>query len=146
MQKRWQAWFEHWLSFTRQTAPSVSRAQIIGLITGVGLLAGGILAGLNAFVLILLPHQPSKWLTLLVDFIGLALLWAARRANQRGHTRPAAHIALTVMVAYIVTHIPDLELERQIILFALPTMLASFIITPASSFTYALLSTIDIHS
>ena len=142
MQKRWQTSFKHWLATTLYAAQPVSRSQIIGAITGIGLLAGGFLTGLNALLLILQPHPLSRWVPLLVDLIGLVLLWIARRLNQRGYTSRAAHLALIVMVAYIPTHIPYIELERQIILFALPTMLASFLITPISSFVYALLSTL----
>ncbi len=120
----------------------MSRAQILGVITGVGLVAGGILTIFAAIPLMIKPQPLYKFVPLLVDFVGLALLWIARRINRRGNTTRAAYIALVVMIVFISTHIPPIELERQVILYALPTILASFLISPIHSFVYAALSTV----
>ncbi|HNT22800.1 MAG TPA: GAF domain-containing protein [Anaerolineales bacterium] len=120
----------------------MSRTQILGVITGIGLMAGGLLTIFTAIPFILQPQPLTKLFPLLMDFAGLALLWVARRINQKGNTTLAAHIAIFVMIVFINAHIPLAELERQVILYALPTLLASFLIGPIYSFPYAALSTI----
>ena len=75
-----------------------------------------------------------------VDVTAFLLLAGLLRLNQAGHVRLAAIIFLVSFVTIVSFAVQGFELDRVLILYVVPIMGASFLIGPASSFLFALLS------
>ena len=71
------------------------------------------------------------------DLIATLLILGLMRLNQTGHVRLASLIFLFVFVAIVSFAIKVQDLDRVLVLYVMPTMAASFLLGPASSFVFA---------
>jgi PAS domain S-box-containing protein len=80
---------------------------------------------------------------LLTDVIMLVLIIGIWRLNYIGQTRLASYTFVLILEMALVSFFSPSSLERVMLIYVLPTVAASFLLTPASSFIFAALSVLS---
>ncbi len=74
------------------------------------------------------------------DLVGVAAIAVVWVLNRSGYMRWAALLFLTILILSISIAFPISDLDKVFVLYALPTVAASFILAPTSSIYFALIS------
>jgi PAS domain S-box-containing protein len=89
---------------------------------------------------LLLTKSTDKQNFLVGGVIGIALLAGLWVLNRKGYTHGSGAIFMLLFVLTCLVVYPQDQLDRNLLLFAIPTVGASFVIGPAYSFAFAALS------
>jgi len=80
---------------------------------------------------------------LLTDVIMLVIIMGIWRLNYIGQTRLASYTFVLILEMALVSFFSPSSLDRVMLIYVLPTVAASFLLTPASSFIFAALSVLS---
>ena len=119
--------------------PEKRRAQFLGVFALAVLSLMVFLTLLNLVQWILSPSR--EFLNYIFgDLVGVAAIAVVWVLNRLGHMRWAALLFLTILILSISVAFPISDLDKVFVLYALPTVAASFILAPNSSIYFALIS------
>src|SRR5688572_23622756 len=132
-------WADHWLSIRTGDPERDRRGRLLNFLLAGAILATIVLTLVNAYQG-LTGSEPRAAEFVLSDLISVGLLLGVAWLNRRGATTLASYLFLgELLLAYIVFFPPE-DLDRLSVMFVLPIMAASFVIAPAASFLFAMLS------
>jgi response regulator RpfG family c-di-GMP phosphodiesterase len=138
-------WREKIFEFTRiKTIDSVAerKGQLLAMFFMlIGCLVGYILLN-DTIHLILFPSMEYA-IYVVQELCGGILFYALWRLNRHGNVQLAAYLSISLYIMLASLFSPPAYLEYLMVAFALPIGISSFVISPSSSFVFALLTAIS---
>jgi hypothetical protein len=134
-------WIGSWLAVRTENPEQRRRGQVLGIFL-LGVLATALaLTSVNVVQLFTRPFTSDALIFILTDLLALGIFVGLLYLNRAGHTDIASYVFLITVVAACSFLFNINKLDRLMGMYVLPTMTASFILGPAYSFVFALIST-----
>jgi len=135
-------WIGSWLAVRTENPEQRRRGRVLGIFL-LGVLATALaLTLVNVVQLFTRPFTSDALLFILTDLLALAIFVGLLYLNRTGHTDTASYVFLISVVAACSFLFNINKLDRLMGMYVLPTMTASFILGPAYSFVFAMISTV----
>lgn len=132
-----------WVDVRADDPDTRRRGQLLNILIFGVLGTAAVTTIINAVQPLIVRRNLQEWLPwtfldllVAVFFVGL---W---RWNRAGHTRSASYLFLLILIAVCSTLFEPRNLDRVMLIYAVPTMAASFVLKPTRSFVFAALSTV----
>ncbi len=140
MIKRWNRVYPYLIRNAATDQGEKRKGQILSsLILGAALI-WVIFSLIDVVKLILHPVIQNEY-NFAIDVVSIAIFIPVWIANRRGRVRLASYSFLLFILIACVIFFPLTNLDEVLIVFAVPIMIASFVIRPGASFFFAVLST-----
>ncbi len=146
MWSRWLAFLNRLLTVNAQDSDTRRRGRLLGILLLSTLLAVFLLTAINLFDFsrsLASSEAAGTPFAVLIDVAIILFLVGLLFLNRSGRTRWAGYSFLTLYVVVISSSFGTATLDRVLLTLTIPTLAASFLVSPASSFLFALLSTVS---
>lgn len=139
MAKNWKSQFEHWTTVQAKTREEQRRGHLLALFILISIAFGIVFVLLDAWDWFVNGNMVSRRFTLssLLEVGIFAGLW---QLNRRGHPTLIAHLFLNLMIIAMTTLSETPFISTVFIAYAIPIIMAGFVLLPKWSFFYAALA------
>jgi len=138
MKNRLLAFLNRQLAVQTTDADTQRRGRLLGILTLSTLALTGLLTAIN---LIELSHSaPGRAAWIPLDLAAMLFLLGLLRLNRSGHTRLVGSCLMIFQVAACTLGFKAATLDRILLVYAAPIVASSFVMSPGSSFIFAMLS------